>query len=177
MRSIGTAVRALGYQALAIDAASFRRALGQFASGVTVVSTRRQDGAPLAITVSAFCSVSLEPPLVLVCIGRGSEVNEALRSAGVFAVSVLAQGQDDWSRRFAEPDRTPEDAEGLPQDPHGCAFVPGSLAQLTCRIVSSHDAGDHTIFVGGVESASAVPGRPLVYHAGLYHRLDGGSPK
>ena len=78
---------------MSVDAASFRRALGQFASGVTVVTTRDSSGQPLGLTVSAFSAVSLEPPLVLVCIDHRSDTNRGLRESGVFAVSVLEEAQ------------------------------------------------------------------------------------
>src|SRR5262245_9702182 len=86
---------------MSVDAAAFRRALGQFASGVTVVTTLDADGHPLGLTVSSFCSVSLDPPLVLVCIDNRSEAHDGFEASGVFGVSVLAEGQEDWSERFA----------------------------------------------------------------------------
>jgi flavin reductase len=84
-----------------IEPEVFRRALGQLAAGVTVVTTRNGEGRPLGLTVSAFCSVSLDPPLVLVCVDNRSEANAGFRSSGVFGVSVLADRQEETSRRFA----------------------------------------------------------------------------
>jgi flavin reductase (DIM6/NTAB) family NADH-FMN oxidoreductase RutF len=159
---------------MGIDSASFRRALGQFASGVTVVTTRDAAGHPLGLTVSAFCSVSLHPPLVLVCIDHRSETNAAMRESGRFAVNVLAEDQEDVSRRFAAPGRAKVEGFAFGEGPQGLPLVPGALAHVECRVRSFHDEGDHAVWVGEVRSLSAHPGRPLLYHAGAYRRLEGG---
>lgn len=156
---------------MSVDADGFRTALAQFASGVTVVTTRDASGRPLGLTVSAFCSVSLEPPLVLVCLERRSEANTGIRQSGLFAVSILRENQEDLSRRFAS--RSPERfagvelLDGLKRLP----LVPGALAHLQCRAASVHEEGDHLVWVGEVLAASTRPGLPLLYHAGEYHRL------
>jgi flavin reductase (DIM6/NTAB) family NADH-FMN oxidoreductase RutF len=156
---------------MSVDASSFRRTLGQFASGVTVVTTRDASGQTLALTVSAFCAVSLEPPLVLVCIDHRSEANRGLRESGLFAVSVLADDQEDVSRRFAAPGS--DKVEGFPflDGPLGLPLVPGALAHVECRVRSFHDEGDHAVWVGEVRGADVHPGRPLLHHGGYYRRL------
>jgi flavin reductase (DIM6/NTAB) family NADH-FMN oxidoreductase RutF len=161
---------------MSVDAASFRRALGQFAAGVTVVTTRDASGLPLGLTVSAFCSVSLHPPLVLVCVDHRADANAGMRESGLFAVNVLAEGQEAVSRRFAAPGRAK--LEGFPfvDGRHGLPLVPGALAHVECRVRSFHDEGDHAVWVGEVRSLSAHPGRPLVYHAGCYRTLDAAPP-
>jgi flavin reductase (DIM6/NTAB) family NADH-FMN oxidoreductase RutF len=161
---------------MSVDPASFRRALGQFATGVTVVTTRDASGRPLGLTVSAFCSVSLHPPLVLVCIDHRSEANAGMRESGLFAVNVLAEGQEDVSRRFAAPGRAK--VEGFPflEGGHGLPLVPGALAHVECRVRSFHDEGDHAVWVGAVRSLATHPGRPLLHHAGAYRRLEMGGP-
>jgi len=159
---------------MGIDSAAFRRALGQFASGVTVVTTRDAAGHPLGLTVSAFCSVSLHPPLVLVCIDHRSETNAAMRESGRFAVNVLAEDQEVVSRRFAAPGRAKVEGFAFALGPQGLPLVPGALAHVECRVRSFHDEGDHAVWVGEVRSLSAHPGRPLLYHAGAYRRLEGG---
>jgi flavin reductase (DIM6/NTAB) family NADH-FMN oxidoreductase RutF len=158
---------------MSVDAASFRRTMGQFASGVTVVTTRDASGRTLALTVSAFCSVSLEPPLVLVCIDHRSEANRGLRESGLFAVSVLADHQEDVSRRFAAPGA--DKLEGFPflDSGLGLPLVPGALAHVECRVRSFHDEGDHAVWVGEVRGAAARPGRPLLHYGGDYRRLTG----
>src|SRR5512145_1341069 len=108
---------------MTVDSTSFRRALGQFASGVTVVTTRDAAGRPLGLTVSSFCSVSLEPPLVLVCIDKRSEAHDGFEASRLFGVSVLAEGQEDWSRRFAEGGPAKFAGAELRGGHHGLALV------------------------------------------------------
>ena len=157
---------------MAIEPSEFRHALSQFASGVTVVTTRSTAGRPLGLTVSAFCSVSLDPPLVLVSIDHRSETLPGFAAFGYFGVSVLAEGQEELSRRFAVSG--PEKFEGVPlaTGSTGVALLPGALAHLECRVVTGHPAGDHTIYVGEIVSLSVSPGRPLLYHRGVYRRLE-----
>jgi len=156
---------------MSVDASSFRRALGQFASGVTVVTTRDASGQTLGLTVSSFCSVSLEPPLVLVCIDHRSEANRGLRESGLFAVSVLADDQEDVSRRFAAPGAHKLEGFAFLDSRLGLPLVPGAVAHLECRVRSFHDEGDHAVWVGEVRGASAHAGRPLLHHAGAYRQL------
>jgi len=163
-----------GLPETAVDPKEFRRALSQFASGVTVVTTRGPEGLPQGLTVSAFCSVSLDPPLVLVCVDHRSPTHDGFDSSGVFGVSVLAEGQEDWSRRFSTGGPDKFAGATLAIGVHGVAFVPGALAHLECRVRWAHDAGDHTIYVGEVLGLSVAPGRPLLYHASGYRRLDPG---
>lgn len=159
---------------LAVDAPAFRRALSQFASGVTVVTTQGPDG-PLGLTVTAFSSVSLEPPLVLVCIDRRSETHAGF-ARGSFAVSLLAEGQEGMSQRFAGggPDKFAEG--GLVAGESGLPLVPGALAHLECRVHASLPGGDHVIYVGLVERASVFEGRPLLHHARGYRCLERDEP-
>jgi flavin reductase (DIM6/NTAB) family NADH-FMN oxidoreductase RutF len=159
---------------MSVDPASFRKALGQFATGVTVVTTRDAGRQPLGLTVSAFCSVSLQPPLVLVCVDHGSETNAAMRESGLFAVNVLEETQEDLSRRFAARGRAKLQGFPFAEGKLGLPLVAGALAHVECRVRSFHDEGDHTVWVGEVRSLSAHPGRPLLYHAGAYRALDGG---
>ena len=156
---------------MSVDASSFRRTMGRFASGVTVVTTRDASGQTLALTVSAFCAVSLEPPLVLVCIDHRSEANRGLRESGLFAVSVLADHQEDVSRRFAAPGAEKLAGFSFLDSRLGLPLVPGALAHVECRVRSFHDEGDHAVWVGEVRDAAAHPGSPLVHHGGYYRRL------
>ena len=158
---------------MSVDSLSFRRALGQFASGVTVVTTRDANGRVLGLTVSSFCSLSLHPPLVLVCIDPGAEANGVMRASGVFAVSVLGEDQEAVSRRFAARGRDKLDGFSFVEGRHGLPLVPGALAHIQCRVRSFHDEGDHTVWVGDVLALAAHPGRPLLYHRGSYQRLAG----
>lgn len=146
-------------------------ALGRFPSGVTVVTTRMQDGRLLGLTVSAFCSVSLDPQLVLVCVDRRSSAHAGLRESGVFGVSVLAEGQECWSRRFATHGEDKFAGADWELTDRGCPIVPDALVQLECRIVAVHEAGDHSIYLGAPLGARIRAGRPLVYFAGGYRNL------
>lgn len=155
---------------LAVDTLAFRQALSQFAAGVTVVTTRTADGRPFGLTVTAFCSLSLDPPLVLVSIDNRSEAHEGFE-AGAFAVSVLAEGQEDVSRRCAVPGPLKFEACPYETGSSGLLLVQGALAHLECRVSARIPGGDHTIYVGLVEEARIRPGRPLVYFGRGYRRL------
>lgn len=159
---------------MTVDARSFRHALGQFASGITVVITRDRAGHLLGLTVSAFCSVSLHPPLVLVCVDARSETHAAFVESKVFGVSVLAEGQEAISERFARGGKAKFADLHLLTGVHGAALVPGALAHIECGLAAAHPAGDHTIYVGKVLGLSVHPGCPLVYHSGAYHPLGPG---
>jgi flavin reductase (DIM6/NTAB) family NADH-FMN oxidoreductase RutF len=162
---------------MTIDARTFRAALGQFASGITVVTTRDREGRPLGLTVSAFCSVSLHPPMVLVCVDARSETHAAFAESGLFGVSVLAEGQDAISERFARAGRAKFADIEMVAGERGTALVPGALAHVECALHAAHPAGDHTIYVGKVLALTVRPGRPLVYHAGAYHPLGPGKKR
>jgi flavin reductase (DIM6/NTAB) family NADH-FMN oxidoreductase RutF len=149
----------------------FRRVLGHFASGVTIVSTCDADGRPTGLTASAFSSVSLDPPLILVCVDHKSQSYPAMRERGRFAVNILALDQEAVSRRFASSRL--DKFDGVPHriTELGVPVVEGAVAQLECVTVSMHVEGDHTIFVGRVEHAVAAGGDPLLYSRGRYDRL------
>ncbi len=156
---------------MSVDASSFRRALGQFASGVTVVTTRDASGQPRGLTVSSFCSVSLHPPLVLVCIDHRADTNLGMRESGLFAVSVLREDQVAVSRRFAASEEDKFEGFAFTEGRLRLPLVPGAVAHLQCRVRSFHDEGDHAVWVGEVLSLATHPGSPLLYHRGGYHRL------
>lgn len=148
-----------------IDARTFRDALGRFASGITVVSNEAGDGAPHGITVNAFMSLSLEPPLVGVSIDRSARAYDGLLRAERYGVSMLAEGQSSLSDRFAG---RPVDADPGWERLGGVPVLEGALAQLSCRVVDRVPVGDHTLFVGQVEAAVTRDVAPLVYHRGRY---------
>jgi flavin reductase (DIM6/NTAB) family NADH-FMN oxidoreductase RutF len=156
---------------MALTPTEFRTALRSFAAGVTVVTTRDREGRPSGLTASAFTSVSLDPPLVLVCVDHTATAHPDFQDRGWFAVNVLRREQEALSRRFAVSGG--DKFRGVPchEGPTGLPLLDGALATLECRIVEAHDAGDHTIFIGQVEAASVADGRPLVYFHGGYHSL------
>lgn len=149
----------------------FRHVLGHFASGITLVTTLDGDGRPTGLTASAFTSVSLEPPLVLVCVDHEAHSYPALREAGRFAVNILHADQEPLSRRFATARLDKFDGVNYGTSPLGLPWITGAHAQLDCTTVSAHVEGDHTIFVGRVENAATAGDEPLLYYRGRYHRL------
>ncbi|MBI1958268.1 MAG: flavin reductase family protein [Candidatus Rokubacteria bacterium] len=155
----------------------FRRVLGCFASGVTVITTWDPQGCPTGLTASAFSSVSLNPPLVLVCVAHTSQSYPALRASERFAVNILGADQEAISQRFAAPPGTngSNKFDGIRYAPGtlGLPMLEGALAQLECSTVHAYPGGDHTIFVGQVEAARCQPGsgaEPLLYYRGQYGR-------
>jgi flavin reductase (DIM6/NTAB) family NADH-FMN oxidoreductase RutF len=156
---------------MAIDPADFRRALAQFASGVTAVTTRDASGRPLGLTVTAFSSVSLDPPLVLVCVDARSETHAGFRDSGAFGVSVLSEAQEEVSKQFAWGGPAKFDKVETVTGSTGVPLVAGALAHLECRVAAAHVTGDHTVYVGEIVAMAAHPGRPLTYWQGQYRRL------
>ncbi len=163
---------------MALTPTEFRTALRCLAAGVTVVTTRDQEGRPAGMTASAFTSVSLNPPLVLVCVDHAATAYPAFRAHGWFAVNVLRREQETVSRRFAESGGDKFREVAYHEGPSGLPLLDGALATLECQVVDAHEAGDHTIFIGRVEAATMDEGRPLVYFHGGYHSLtaDGNTP-
>jgi flavin reductase (DIM6/NTAB) family NADH-FMN oxidoreductase RutF len=157
---------------MAVDPDTFRVALGRFASGVTVVTARDADGRDNGMTVSAFCSVSLDPPLVLACIAHDASMHDLMLRAEQFGVSVLAVGQEPLARRFADqrPDRF--DGVGYTRGRLGVALLDDALAHLECAVVDRRDGGDHTIVIGRVEAAVCFHESPLLYFRGGYTQLE-----
>jgi len=156
---------------MSVGPEEFRRALSQFASGVTVVTTRGADGGPLGLTVSAFCSVSLNPPLVLVCIDKMSSSYSGFWESRAFVVNILAEDQEALSRRFASKELKKFDGVPYQEGIEGIPVLEGALAHLECRLVHAYEGGDHTIFVGEVERTRVREARPLLYFRGQYARL------
>ena len=153
----------------------FRAALGAFATGVTVITTRGADH-DYGMTANAFTSVSLDPPLVLVCVISGTEGAATIARNGVFAINVLSDQQEPISRYFASRDR-PRGRAAFAQISHrravtGSPILDGIAAYLDCRLAASHEAGDHVIFIGEVVALGVEPEvRPLLFHGGRYHFL------
>lgn len=157
-----------------VDAAAFRRALSRFATGVVIVTTRDHAGRRHAMTVNAFSSVSLDPPLVLFCLGKTAFHVNAFAGAQAFAINVLAADQQGLSDRFArevEDDFADLATEGLLT---GSPVLPGCLATLDCRTEARHEAGDHLIVVGRVSAIGQTAedgGDPLLFFESGYCRL------
>ena len=156
-----------------VDEGSFRRATGQFSGGIVVVTT----SAGHAMTVSAFTSVSLEPPLVLFCAEKIARFHDAVLAAGSWAVSILAEDAEKTARWLATGGRPLDGVAHRPGPVTGAPLLDGALATLECRTAAVYDGGDHSIIVGqvtAVTSAEGPPSRgPLMYYAGRYRRLQG----
>jgi 3-hydroxy-9,10-secoandrosta-1,3,5(10)-triene-9,17-dione monooxygenase reductase component len=150
-----------------IEPVEFRDVMGRFASGVTVVTTRTSGGQPVGFTASAVASLSLDPVLLLVCVGRTGETLAHLEAAGAFAVNILAADQEDVALRFAGSSRENR-FQGLDLEEAGTAapILDGVLAWLDCTVHDVLDGGDHAIVVGRVQGCRAGEGEPLVYYRG-----------
>lgn len=152
--------------------ADFRQALGAFATGVTVITTRGEDHL-FGMTANAFSSVSLDPPLILVCVISGTTGAEVIEQNAMFAVNILGSHQEPISRYFASKDR-PRGLEAFDEIPHstavtGCPIIDGAAGYLDCRLHAAHEAGDHVVFIGEVLAISHdAEVEPLVYHGGRY---------
>ncbi|HEY0607209.1 MAG TPA: flavin reductase family protein [Herpetosiphonaceae bacterium] len=156
---------------MSIDQAEFRRIMGHFASGVTVVTVCRE-GTCHGITVSSFCSLSLEPPLVLICIDRRYTSHEKIQQSEAFAINILAEDGEWLSRHFASRDDDKFAKVGYHTGESGAPLLDEALATIECRLVDQFPGGDHTIFVGQVLAMSAQDeGRPLLYFRSGYHKL------
>jgi flavin reductase (DIM6/NTAB) family NADH-FMN oxidoreductase RutF len=157
---------------LVISPEQFRNVLSSWASGVTIV-TSRAAGRVQGMTVSAFSSVSLEPPLVLVCADKQAITHGLIEQSKVFSVSVLAAEQRDLSNRFASKKDEERRFEGLRCDDGrtGCPRIPGALAWLDCRVIQAVDAGDHVVYIGEVVAADTADADPLLYFRSHYRSL------
>ncbi len=155
--------------------ADFRRALGQFATGVTVLTVEREPGKAHGMTANAVASVSLEPLLVLVCIDQRARALPLVHERRRFGISVLTEEHKSWSEYFAGPEEDGEAERRLGiryrWTESGVPLVEGTLVQLVCHVVAAQAAGDHTIFVAEVATAEAFAGRPLLFYDGKYARL------
>ena len=141
----------------------FRNALSRFASGVTVVSTKDAAGKLHGITVSAFCSVSLEPPMVLICVEKSTVSHYAFEESGVYVVNILRSTQSSASERFAAPYTDKFEDVEFYSGIDGVPILKDALASLECRLTFAYHGGDHSIFVGQVENVIVREGDPLVY--------------
>jgi flavin reductase (DIM6/NTAB) family NADH-FMN oxidoreductase RutF len=157
---------------MSLNPDSFRAALGRFATGITVITSQDASGADIGMTVSAFSSLSLTPPLILVCIAHTASMHDALLSADAFAVNLLSSEQEAIARRFADSDAKRFDGIGYRRGAHQVALLDDALAHLECRRVAQHEAGDHTIVIGEVEGAEVADVKPLLYYRGGFAQLE-----
>ena len=140
-----------------------------FPTGVTVVTSVRE-GEPRGVTVSAFSSVSVDPPLVLICINREARSYLFISESKIFCVNILSGDQQQLAQRFASKMRQNQ-FEGVPYDlgPTGAAIIQGTVAHLECEVAEEHHAGSHSVFIGRVVSCASRAGSPLGYYNGAFH--------
>jgi flavin reductase (DIM6/NTAB) family NADH-FMN oxidoreductase RutF len=154
-----------------IDTQLFRAAMGRLVTGVTVLAARERDGRLIGMTASAVTSLSLDPPMLLACVGHAAAAHQALTQGDRFSVNVLATEQEDLSRRFATRDL--QRFAGIAYDvtPSGLPWLRGALACLECRRDAVHEGGDHSIVTGVIEWARVTDGEPLLHSLGGYRRI------
>lgn len=150
------------------DLTAFRRCLGKFATGVTVITCRNRDGKPRGITANSFSSVSLDPPLILWNIAKVSNSLNAFLEAEHFAINVLSARQRELSAHFAKSDHTLFDDVDYTSSADGAPLLPGTLASFHCRTRAVHDCGDHHIIIGAVTGFSSTDDDPLLFFNGRY---------
>jgi flavin reductase (DIM6/NTAB) family NADH-FMN oxidoreductase RutF len=149
-----------------------RTALGQYATGVAVVTALQPDGRPVGMTINSFSALSLDPPLILWCLRRTASSGAAFLTARHFAVNVLAAGQAHLARQFAVRWQSAFDEAPWRAGPHGLPLLLGTAGAFACRHARQADGGDHVIIVAYIEEFSVTAGRqPLIFHGGHYHEL------
>ena len=152
-----------------VDGELFKQALGSWKSGVTIVTSRSGD-LQHGMTASAFCSVSADPPLILICANQDSNTHLVIQKSGVFGVSILARGQDELALLFADKKRESERFEAVDCElgTTGCPRIPGAHVHLDCSVAQAHPAGTHVIYVGLVENAQVSEVEPLAFYRGRF---------
>lgn len=151
-----------------VEPTRFRHALSQFATGVTVVTARHDDGSLIGVTINSFNSVSLDPPLVLWSLAHEASTMAVFSAASSYVINVLAGDQMDLALRFSRPGADRFEKLAFTLTPLGVPLLTGSVAWFECRQRSRYTEGDHVIFVGEVERCHAHPHRTLGFHRGRF---------
>ena len=154
-----------------IDEAQFKLAMSHFACGVTVVTTEH-DGRQYGLTVASFASLSLRPPLVMICVDKAVKSHDAIASSKKFGVSILEAKQSEISGRFASKTEDKFAGVEIRKGTLGVPLIAGSLCTIECRLTAQLPGGDHSIFVGEVVDAQPGAGTPLVYYRSSYRQLN-----
>ena len=154
-----------------MDLLHLRNVLGHFATGVTVITTQDKNANPSGLTANAFTSLSLNPPLALICVDKKAQCYSCFDESKIFAINFLNEDQETISRRFATRGADKFAHIEWHRSQNGFALIDGAIGYIECKIVQSHDGGDHTIYIGEIVSATAAEGRPLLFFKGKYHRL------
>jgi flavin reductase (DIM6/NTAB) family NADH-FMN oxidoreductase RutF len=153
------------------DPNELRRVMGMFATGVTVLTTRDAQGRPYGLTANAVTSLSLDPPLLIICVDKRAETHPHFFDSRCFVVNILAEDQAELSAHFAKSGGEKFGALPFSTNQDGVPILEGTLAHVECRIVETHEGGDHVIHIGEVQHAEARGGRPLLFFQGKYRQL------
>ena len=154
-----------------IDKNELRRVMGHFATGVTIITTHASSGELHGLTANAFSSVSLTPPLVLVCVDKKSESYPCFDDSKIFTVNILGDDQEMLSRKFAVSGGEKFQGVAYRLGANGAPILEGALAYLECRVIDACQGGDHTVYIGEVEEAETREGKPLLFFRGGYRSI------
>jgi flavin reductase (DIM6/NTAB) family NADH-FMN oxidoreductase RutF len=157
---------------MAISNDEFKSSLSRFASSVTVVTTKDCEGNLHGLTVSAFCSVSMNPPLILVCIHKSTGSYSSFEESKAFVVNILKESQQQISNHFASHSDDKFSGQNYELNENGLPILADCLVNLECSLKHSYDGGDHTIFVGEIEKTTVRDGKPLIYSQGKYREIN-----
>ena len=157
----------------AVTSDEFRRACGRFATGITIATVLDAQGMPHGLTVNSFSSVSLDPPLISICLGHAVTVIDAFRESKHFGINMLSDSQRELSDRFARKGQDRFEGIEWYRGETGAPLLRGVLAALECATRHRVTAGDHDVFIAEMVSAQVADGDPLVYYASRYRKLDG----
>lgn len=154
-----------------IEKNELRQVMGHFATGVTVITTRSGAGELHGLTANAFSSLSLAPPLVLICVDKKAESYPCFDESKVFTINVLADEQESLSRKFAVSGGDKFQGVAYRLGANGAPILQGTLAHIECQVANSCDGGDHTIYIGEVQEAETREGKPLLFFRGGYRSI------
>ncbi len=154
-----------------IDKNELRRVMGHFATGVTVITTLSKEGKMHGLTANAVSSLSLVPPLMIICVDKKAESYASFEESKVFTVNILADDQEDVSRRFAVSGGEKFEGVAYRRGANGAPILHGALAHLECKLYATFDGGDHTIYLGEIEEAETREARPLLFFRGGYRAM------
>jgi flavin reductase (DIM6/NTAB) family NADH-FMN oxidoreductase RutF len=154
-----------------IEKNELRRVMGHFATGVTVITTYSKEGKLHGLTANAVSSLSLDPPLLIICVDKKADSYSCFEESSVFTVNILSDEQEDLSRRFAVSGGEKFEGVAYRRGANGAPILSGALAHLECRLYASYEGGDHTIHLGLIEEAETREGKPLLFFRGGYREI------
>ena len=163
-----------GARPVVLDQQPFRSAWRKFVTGVTVITTIENGGAVHGMAANGIASVSLDPLLVLISIGHERDSNPLIKSSGRFAINILSDRQEAAAKYYGAPSEKRKGDPGIEFafTGNGSAVLPGCLAYMDCHVEGQHEAGDHTLFIAGVDELEVNPGRPLLFYEGGFHHIE-----